>query len=312
MIKIPAKKPISKIRISIDRLAICFTEPNPEHVKSTCGLLLSDKYTNAIPGIKITNSAKYRVNARIPLPYAATSDLSHPIYFQAGPHLPGLPSYRLEFNPAKMSADGISEMLALLSSIMDPEPLEFFHKGWVTRVDVAVDLPGHSVDDLIVVTKRKQKHGVYSDRHGGPESVYLGTPRSHRLVVYTKKNSKTGETKTRIESRLKPRCPGNEIAKLLNPLAKVRLYPASVLEGLVPAVPGRIIADSIRVRGMRHALAVFPLKIRKLIEKTLTGSASLLPDPEKIWAAWPNALIDVGLGEQLGAVKPKKPYSFAA
>lgn len=302
----------TNIKISIDRLTVCFKEPDPENVKSTCGILLSDKYKKEIPNLKITKSAQYHVNARIPLPYMTTTDLSHPIYFQANPHLPGLPSYRLDMNPSKMSAVGISEMLSLIHSIMDPEPIEFFHKGWATRVDVAIDIPDYSVDDLIVLTKRKQKHGVYSDRHGTPESVYLGTPRSARLVVYTKIDKKTGQIKTRIEFRLKPKCPGNKIASLANPLAKVELYLASVLDNLILGVPGHLIADSIRIRGLRHALSALPAKQKKQVEKALIGSTSLLPDASEIWARWPTALVDVGLGKELGALKPKPMLPFAA
>ena len=263
-------------------------------------MLLSDLKTKEIPGMTITKGALYGVNARIPLPYMTPADYTHPIYFQAAPHVPGRPSYRLDFNPSKMSQEGISDMLVLLDCIIDADVMEFFHKGRVTRVDAAIDISGYTVDDLIVVTSRKQKHGVYSDRYGVPETVYLGTPRSNRLVVYTKIDRETGELKTRIEFRLKPGCPGYEVAGLPNPIRKLGLYKTSCLDGLVPGVPGRVIADSIRVRGVRHALEVFPPNVRKQIDKALLTSALLLPDPDTIWSLWPIALVDAGLGKELG------------
>jgi hypothetical protein len=294
--------PTTTIEISIDRLSVCFNEPSLENVKATCGLLLDLLKTKEIPGMIITNSMSYGINARIPVPYMTPAEYTHPIFLQAGPHLLGLPSYRLDFNPSKMSATGIAETLMLLDSIMDPPPLEFFHKGKVTRVDVAIDLWGFTVDDLIVQNKRKQKHGVYSDRYGVPETVYLGTPKSSRLVVYTKIDPKTGELRTRIEPRLKPKCVGWEVASLPNPLSKMSLCLASVLDGLVPGVPGRLIADSIRVRGVKHVLDVFPTKIGKQIEKTLIASATPLPKPDFVWSLWPAALVNAGLGKELGVV----------
>src|SRR5690242_20246137 len=105
-------KPITEtttIEISIDRLSICFNDPTPENVKATCGMLLSDTISKQIPGMIVTKSAMYQVNARIPVPYLDSADCPHPFFFQAGPHLPGLPSYRVDYNPSKMSDAGTSE-----------------------------------------------------------------------------------------------------------------------------------------------------------------------------------------------------------
>ena len=89
-------------------------------------------------------------------------------------------------------------------------------KGRVTRVDIAADFIGLGLNDLIVLASRKQKHGVYSNRYGEPETVYLGTPRSARVVAYTRPTKLSGVA-TRLECRLKPRCLGEDIASLPNP-----------------------------------------------------------------------------------------------
>jgi len=87
-----------------------------------------------------------------------------------------LSSYRLEFNPSKLTKDGLDDLVVFLNSTIDPDPLEFFRGGRITRCDVAVDLPGCHLEDLIVRTSRMQKHGIYSDRQGLVQTTYLGTP----------------------------------------------------------------------------------------------------------------------------------------
>ncbi|WP_368506939.1 hypothetical protein [Bradyrhizobium lupini] len=69
--------------------------------------------------------------------------------------------------------------------------------------------------------------------------------------------------------------------------------------------PGRILADSIRVRGLKHALSPFPPDQRKLITQALTAAQTLLPDAEQLWTGWKDALLKSGLGKELGLIKPK-------
>ena len=99
---------------------------------------------------------------------------------------PVKPSYRIEFNPAKLSKEGLLELKAFLDTRIDADPVEFFRGGKVTRFDVAVDLPGFHLEDFIVRTSRLQKHGVYADRQGLIRTTYLGTPTSSRVVAYEK------------------------------------------------------------------------------------------------------------------------------
>jgi hypothetical protein len=291
----------TNIQIILDRLSICFNEPNKDNVKGTCGLILSDKYTKEISGMKVTANARYHVSARIPMPITYDAVEKHPVYFEAGPKMPGYPSYRLDFNPAKLTSDGIDELKCLLDSIMDPTPEEFFGKGRVTRVDIAADLNGLGLNDLIVLASRKQKHGVYSNRYGEPETVYLGTPRSARVVAYTRPTKASGVA-IRLECRLKPRCPGEDIASLPNPFSKVTLYSVKALTGL--GLPPQMLADSIRLRGVKPAIQGLDPKKQKMILAALDPSKSILPDASALWAGWPMALILAGLGKELGAPLP--------
>ena len=132
--------------------------------------------------------------------------------------------------------------------------------------------------------------------------MYFGCPKSARLLAYTKTDLPVAGPATRIEARLKPLCPGHQIAALKNPLAKISMYPASLLDGLLPGIPGRLLADSMRVRGIKRALKVLPPKDRKIVEKALSASISLLPDNSELWKGWAAALIKVDLGKELGAL----------
>ncbi|MGA8616357.1 MAG: hypothetical protein WB760_32620 [Xanthobacteraceae bacterium] len=188
----------------------------------------------------------------------------------------------------------------MLDMTIDSTPEEFFSTGRVTRVDAAVDLHGFTIDDLIVLTPRKQKHGVYSNRRGVPETVYVGTPRSSRVVAYTKAIGQFGLPGTRLECRLKPKCNGHEVANLPNPFAGIRLLPTQALGGVIPRVPGQLLADSIRLRGLQRTLLLFEPRIRNRITAALNRSISVLPNADALWAGWPDALVRVGLGDELG------------
>ena len=49
-------------KLSLDRLSICFNEPNKESVKKTCGLLVSDHMNKCIPGMVATSNPRYEVS----------------------------------------------------------------------------------------------------------------------------------------------------------------------------------------------------------------------------------------------------------
>ena len=293
--------------VILDKLSICFHDPDSEHVNKTCGLLISDQIDKS-PGILVTKNPRYMVSCCLHLPFKG--DTQETAFFEAGPTRPGAASYRLEFNPSKLSKAGLDDLIVFLSSTIDPDPLEFFRDGRITRCDVAVDLPGLHLEDLIVRSSRMQKHGIYADRHGQIQTTYLGTPRSaRRVVAYEKPIKGSFDTRLRLEQRLKPRCLGRELAKLSNPFAKVELIPVAALEASGIGIPALFIADSIRIGGINRALLPLDPIQRKAFRKAYKAATSLLPNLDQAWAAWPSTLIDYGLGEELGATPIVAPGS---
>jgi hypothetical protein len=287
----------SNCSLILDKLSICFNDPNAENVEATYGLLVCDHITKFTPGMTVTKNQRYMASCRLRLPLDGT--VQETVCFEAGPTRPGQASYRLEFNPAKLTKAGLDDLIVFLNSIIDPDPVEFFRGGKVTRCDVAIDLPGYRLEDVIVRTSRLQKHGVYADRYGTVQTTYVGTPKSRCVVAYDKPLEGSLLTRLRLECRLKPRC---LLAQLKDPFAGVQLLPAHFSESSGIAIPARLIADSIRIGGLKRALEPLDASQRKALKKAYQQAKSLLPNLDDQWAAWPVTLTGYGLGKELGAV----------
>jgi hypothetical protein len=164
------KSVIEMLKLTLDRLSICFNEPNEESVKNTVGLLISDHITKYIPGIVVTANARYFASCRFLLPSGSNDDDAK-ICFEAGPRRPGQPSFRLDFNPSKFSAAGVAELMSHLECWIAKDPTIALYSGKITRCDAAIDCPGYRNDEVIIRSRRLQKHGVYSNRYGAPETT---------------------------------------------------------------------------------------------------------------------------------------------
>jgi hypothetical protein len=296
--------------IILDKLSICFNDSNAENVKATYGLLVSDHITKSTPGITVTKNPRYSASCRLRLPFDGI--IQHIVCFEAGPTRPGQASYRLEFNPSKLSKAGLDDLMVFLTTVIDPDPAEFFRGGKVTRCDVAIDFPDYQLEEVIVRTSRLQKHGVYADRYGTVQTTYLGTPKSRCVVAYDKPLKDSLLTRLRLECRVKPGCLGHQLAQLKNPFAGVQLLPADFSKAAGIGIPAELIADSIRIGGLKRALVPLDASQRKALKKAYQQAGSLLPDLHKQWAAWPATLISHGLGKELGAVPTMGPGSSSA
>lgn len=303
---------ITSSHFKLDKLSVCYDETNVENIKKTCGLLLDDKYTKAIPGLTITKSPRYAVSCRIKLPFSQPCTSPQTVIFEAGPYLPGVASYRLDGNPHKISGEGWDDLSALLTGCIDVDPVIFVRMGKITRMDVALDLPGLRLEDVIVRSSRSQKHGVYSNRYGNPETIYIGTPRSRRIVAYDKPIEGSMKTALRIEARLKPGCRGWEVAGLKNPFAKVALIPSNFSHPTGLQIPTQNIADSVRLGGLKRALLPLNSSQRKLLKVAYKQAVSVLPSTDALWSKWPLILVGYGLGQHLGVIPTMTTVQQAA
>src|SRR5207237_4762862 len=101
---------------------------------------------------------------------------------EAGPRFPGIPPYRIEFNPAEIGSTGVGDIMIIIDTIFGDAGCQL-SQGTVTRLDFALDLPGLCNDQVIVQSKGQRKHGVYSDQKGRPETQYLGGSRSTQTAA---------------------------------------------------------------------------------------------------------------------------------
>ena len=300
-----------KVTLKFDRLSQCYNEPNLDFVKSTCGLLLDDHYRKTIPGLKVTANARYHVSCQIPVPFSSI-DKKSVVTFEAGPRHPGMSSYRIDFNPSKLSSSGSTDFLSVLQTSIDADTTEFFKLGKVTRCDLALDFPGYHLVDVIVRSSRAQKHGLYSDRYGDPETVYCGTPRSRRVVAYEKPIEASSASCLRLECRLKPGILGHQLINLKNAFAGIDLIPEdfSVAGGL--PIHHQFIADSIRLGGLKRALRPLGTAQRKQLKTAYSAASPLIPNLDVFWAQWPHALESCGLTKGLGILKSTEISKLAA
>jgi hypothetical protein len=287
--------------ISIDGFSQTFRESNSNNVVTICNHLIELSEDSQFKESTIKSGRRYRHRFAIPLP------INHPnptgsLLIEAGARFPGIADLRIDFKPTKTGPNGFSDVIALLDLITPLGGHHFISNSTLTRYDIAIDLWGGSVDQVLVFSKRSQKNGVYTDRNGCPQTVYMGTPRSNRTVAYTKTHKVTGQGSLRIERRLTGRCIGHEWPAIADPFRVVQLvHTQSILPLLGGLIPQQFF-DSVRIRGLNRVLTTLPAAQRKAIKSVLGDPAqSLLPSTETIWSGWPQLLEESGLGFLLTA-----------
>jgi len=165
----------------------------------------------------------------------------------------------------------------------------------VTRIDIALDLPGLSVDSILVRSIRSRVHGIYSNQHGTPETQYLGKVKSNQSTVYTKEGA--DGRKLRTERKTHPRCRANQLQLLPNPFRVIQMVHTDAVRPLLTGMIPDQFFDSVRVRGFTHVLATLPPAQRRALKAVLRDPAqSLLPSMDEIWRSWPDLLKSSGFG----------------
>ena len=282
--------------IVIDGYSQTLVEPDPNTVTLICGCLVDLVNNNEIQGSNIKPGSRYRYRFTVPLPindcYRTGS-----LMIEAGARLPGIADLRIEFKPAKTESNGVADVIALLDSITPFGGQHFITNGVVTRLDIAIDLSGVTVPDVIIYSEGTRKSAVYCDRRGQPETLYIGTPRSNRTICYTKLHKETGRRFLRIERRLKRRWLGHELPAMEDPFRKLHLVHIDSFLGLLTGQIPEYFFDSVRIRGFSHALTYLPPAERRAIKAVLKNPAqSILPCTGTIWRSWPRLLQATGFG----------------
>jgi hypothetical protein len=219
---------------------------------------------------------------------------------------------RLEFNPTALGKPGIAFLKTQLEALV-MNGLSFkdiIANGKVTRVDIAVDIVGVHLADLLVKTMTGGKQHWYLSDEGKPETGYLAIKQSDKNAKWTAYNKRQqlkdspnppatqaygGLSRTRIEYRATPMKAFPALGSLKNPFTEISLAYPNAPKGVKPYAWTFFIDSCVR-RGQAAALAMLPDgKLRNSYQKSLDAAHASFWRPGKIWEAWPDALHNSGV-----------------
>ena len=217
-------------------------------------------------------------------------------------------TFRIEMNPAKLGRNGLKIFREqfhefMFTAISFPQVIEV---AKVTRLDLAVDVIGVQIGELLLELRKPGKWHAYHAEDGLMETIYLGIKSKSNSTRWAydklKQLEETGATPlhgtadhTRIEARCKTMRTVMELQKLNNPLSKLRVLFPSV--GKPPEEPHhwRLFVDSCRHRGIANALALIPKPVREAYAVTLEGTMKHIWRSDKLWETWPDVIASSGL-----------------
>ncbi|MEY9221629.1 hypothetical protein [Bradyrhizobium ottawaense] len=284
-------------KLSIDKISITIRDPNRDRINQIYSNLKALSQSPHADRYQIKPSRWRMLECSVPVPVADRYS-SDRVRFEVGARHGYHPDYRLEFNPSKIAPNGIIELCGFIATVTGVDLKGLLFNGIVTRIDIALDLYGLSLNEVIVRSRGAQKIGLYTDRHGNPQSVILGTPRSNRTVAYSKLHD-DGRSSLRLERRLKPRFRLHDLDALTAPFANVHMIPTEAFSPHLNGIEPEHFFDSIRVRGLSRVINKLPTAQRRAIKTMLQDKGnSVIPSAESIWRHWPELLHENGLGTQ--------------
>jgi hypothetical protein len=277
--------------LSIDKLSVVYSDPVPDRVWDVCARIVDSVRRGQFPGGILTGHRRFQVQIIIPMPGSSQRFL-----IQAGRRGKNQRDYRLEFNPALVGSIAVAYILDVLNGIFGEGGERLVRDGVITRIDLALDLPGLSADQVIARSRKQQVHGIFSDRQGTPTNIYLGRRKNNNTTVYTKYDV-DGRAHLRTERRMIPRLRGSELVFLKNRFVSVQLVHTDALRPHIDGMIPEQFFDSVRVRGFTHVMQGLDSRQRRALDIVMKNSDhSLLPSMDEVWRTWRQSLIDAGLG----------------
>jgi hypothetical protein len=201
---------------------------------------------------------------------------------------------RLEFVPVDLGPVGMAELHAVMITIMDGGWGYLAKHGHITRIDVTVDLPGVRMDGFQFLPKYPSTT-IRWTKNGVLQNVAFGKPKGNQTLIYSRKIKRqakgqgwTGPSVVRVERRLvNLGMKLHDLAALPNPFADMTLTenmpapPSGVDEGF-----WTMFCDSVKVRGLKDALALLSKGRRTQFRKHLAAHPVPWWQPEEIWKGW--------------------------
>jgi hypothetical protein len=216
------------------------------------------------------------------------------VLFQFGTKGDKPPQCRLEFNPKKLGIDGLNDLDNILGEIFPDGWGYVFNNGRVTRLDVAVDLPGVRMDQFLFLAHQGETYQCF-ETNGHLETLYMGKPKSNQTRIYSKKKEQLakgkpfGKSVVRVERTLRNlNLLVGELQKLKNPFGQMAMVEPSPLPPPweKPKV-WSMFQDSVNMRGLMPAMALLPEHRRSEYRKHLKQNQKVWWQPQAIWEKWP-------------------------
>lgn len=279
------------VTVTVDKLALVRHVPDQSraYLKAQFLGLKDDE-----PAIFIIGGSRagYRVNIRGTLPGPTI------VLFQCDPHNASLPFIRLELNPSKNASAGASPLSPYFEWMFDFGFAEFASKAKVTRLDIAIDIEGRGLPDIVCGTVKSTRSASYAGKGGEPETLYLGRVRGTPFAIYNKSlQLKVPGARTRIEKRTKPECFLPEVGKGKNPLVDLRVYEADTFRKALALAPleSTLLCNLAQAKGIRGALANSGALHSVLKARIEAAPQSAWWDPHHFWTLVPDCLVACGL-----------------
>src|SRR5665213_527466 len=289
----------NKPTLIIDKISLTIDITNPDHQKYVLGSLMDMSKPADHPfhqcGWASAVNGGYKAAPRVHFPHPTPFGVNAPwtkryALVQAGPKNAKGGHVRLEWNPAGLTAAQSHHLFKQLEVFLSIEATHLLH-GKVTRLDIAVDIPGMRPGDYIWERpKSPLRRPVY--KKGALETLYLGSTFKGQITIYDKavQQGNAGAKLTRIEARMRPNHQVYELHALKNPFASLKAY-ALMKAALILSVPHRqALHRAARAEGLDSAFADFPVAVRGTYLSAVKASGAAFWKPVAYWVTWPGAL----------------------
>lgn len=206
---------------------------------------------------------------------------------------------RLDFNPRKVTPEGVTQLQSILTSLL-PDGWDYIKDhGHLTRLDVAVDIPATRPGMFAFLPQQGLTTKSWSV-NGKLQTATLGKKKGNQTLIYNKKEQRLaqgnpwpGPATVRVERRLRNPSLGklSGLPALANPFNVIQL--AKIMPAPPPGVKPwiwELFRDAVSVRGLPAALAVLPKELRTTYRGYLKQHPHPSWDVDAIWKHWPEVL----------------------
>lgn len=226
---------------------------------------------------KVPTNGKYQLGVKMHFP--DKDDLIH----YGGPFLhlqlthpkSSKQQIRVEYNPAHLTSEAEDWLELRFNQLLDMGFYQFLYHCRFTRVDWCRNIMFRDIEDYLINGKWKKVSQCFFSPEGKLQTVTLGKSGNNQITAYDKAAQKHGSAATHSTIRVEARCRINmtaaELAAMKNPFKNAVLYHVGCKNPPFGQGHWRAFQDSCRLRGIRNAVKIQPVKDRAKIKKALSS-----------------------------------------